>query len=97
MQHSVIFSFNKNVDSARASYFFMAAEKLSSISGVLNFKQWKQVSKKNSFEYGISMEFNSEEDYQHYNDHPAHATFIAEQWMPCVADFLEIDFEPMLL
>jgi hypothetical protein len=43
----------------------MAAEKLSSISGVLNFKQLKQVSKKNSFEYGISMEFNSEEDYQH--------------------------------
>lgn len=55
------------------------------------------MSKKNSFEYDISMDFNSEEDYQQYNDHPAHAAFITEHWMPCVADFLEIDFEQLSL
>ncbi len=50
---------------------------------------------KNAFQYGLSMEFATDELYQQYNLHPAHVTFINEQWIPCVADFLEIDYEPL--
>ena len=41
------------------------------------------------------MEFATNEQYQQYNHHPAHVAFINEQWIPCVADFLEIDYEPI--
>lgn len=93
LQHSVIFSMKENLDQVRVSQFFTAASKLSEIQGVLNFKEWKQVSAKNPFQYGLSMEFVSHEDYQNYNQHPSHVAFIETQWIPCVADFLEIDLE----
>jgi heme-degrading monooxygenase HmoA len=93
MQHSVIFKMHENIDPLRINEFFIAAQKLSAIKGVLNFKQWKQVSSKNPFQFGLSMEFNTEEDYQHYNNHPAHTAFIQDQWIPCVSEFLEIDLE----
>ena len=41
------------------------------------------------------MEFSNQEQYQQYNLHLAHVAFINEQWIPCVADFLEIDYEPL--
>ena len=85
----------KNIDSIRIKQFLNAAQQLSKISGVINFKSWKQVSKKNAFQYGLSMEFATHEQYQQYNHHPAHVAFINEQWIPCVADFLEIDYEPI--
>ncbi len=50
---------------------------------------------KNAFQYGLYMEFSNQEQYQQYNLHPAHVAFINEQWIPCVADFLEIDYEPL--
>jgi hypothetical protein len=94
--HSVIFSFFENIDIQRLNNFFLAAKELNTIPGVLNYKQWKQVSKKNSFQYGLSMEFYSEEDFQKYNNHPIHSKFINEQWIPCVSDFMEIDFDLLI-
>ncbi len=93
MQHSVIFKMHENIDAQRIHQFFTAAEKLTTIQGVMNFKHWRQVSHKNPFKFGLSMEFLSDEDFRNYNDHPLHAEFIAEQWIPCVSDFLEIDLE----
>jgi hypothetical protein len=95
IQHSVIFSIKENIDSPRIKQFFKAAVELTNIPGVINFKSWKQVSEKNAFQYGLSMEFSTHEQYQQYNHHPTHVAFINEQWIPCVADFLEIDYEPL--
>jgi len=49
---------------------------------------------KNAFHYGMSIEFSTQKQYQQYNYHPTHISFINEQWIHCVADFLEIDYEP---
>ncbi len=95
IQHSVIISIKENLDDIRLKQFFKAAQQLTKIPGVINFKSWKQVSKKNTFQYGLSMEFATHEQYQQYNLHPVHVAFINEQWIPCVADFLEIDYEPL--
>jgi len=81
----------ENIDTPRIKQFFKAAQQLTNIPGVFNFKSWKQVSNK----YGLSMEFSTQEQYQQYNYHSAHLAFINEQWIPCVADFLEIDYEPL--
>ena len=86
----------ENIESIRLQQFLNAAKELAEIPGVINFKRWKQVSKKNAFQYGLSMEFTTHEQYQQYNYHPKHVAFINEQWTPCVADFLEIDYEPIV-
>jgi len=40
------------------------------------------------------MEFADRAAYESYNEHPDHVRFVQERWLPEVADFLEIDYEP---
>jgi Stress responsive A/B Barrel Domain len=91
--HSVIFKFKTSVDSVDAQNFFTAAKKLATIPGVQNFESLRQVSKKNKFDFGLSMKFANEDLYQKYNNHPTHVQFIKDYWLNYVEDFLEIDFE----
>jgi hypothetical protein len=72
-----------------------AAKKLATIAGVQHFEILLQTSKKNTFEYGISMQFAGQELYDAYSGHPDHLTFINEYWLKYVDDFLEIDYEPL--
>lgn len=94
IKHSVIFKLKNTIDPTQQGSFFSAAGQLSAIPGVLNFEIHLQVSPKNNYEYGISMEFASQSDYDQYNNHPAHQAFIEKYWLTCVAEFLEIDYEP---
>ena len=95
IHHSVIFTFKSSIDSSTMQAFFMAAKKLSAIPGVENFETLRQVSKKNKYAYGLSMQFANEELYQQYNNHPVHVQFIKEHWLLCIDDFLEIDYKSM--
>ena len=52
----------------------------------------REVSPKNDFRFGISMEFADEDAYAAYNAHPDHVRFVEERWLAEVADFLEIDY-----
>ncbi len=94
IKHSVIFKLKNTIDPAQQNSFFGAAEQLSNIPGVLNFEMHLKVSAKNHYEYGISMEFASQNDYDQYNNHPAHQAFIEKYWLTCVDEFLEIDYKP---
>ena len=93
IQHSVIFKFKPSVDSIAAHKFFIAAKKLATIPGVKNFESLRQISKKNNYQFGLSMQFANEELYKQYNNHPTHVQFIQEYWLNNVEDFLEIDYE----
>lgn len=93
--HSVIFNLKAAPWSIQEADFFTAAHKLGSLPGVRNFRALKQTNTKNTFTYGLSMEFDTLEDYQNYNSHPKHQHFIEAYWISQVADFLEIDFEPI--
>jgi hypothetical protein len=73
--------------------FLAAAQQLSFIPGVENFESLKQVSPKNSFEWGLSMEFASQEKYDRYSNHLDHVAFVEQWWLQEVEDFLEIDFQ----
>jgi LAS superfamily LD-carboxypeptidase LdcB len=68
---------------------------LAAIPGVEKFEKLRQVSSKNAFAYGFSMEFADEAAYRGYNEHPEHVRFVEERWVPEVEDFLEIDYEPL--
>ena len=95
VRHSVIFKLKTSLDSAEVLNFFNAAKKLANIPGVQNFEALKQTSKKNKFEYGLSMEFATEELYSQYTNHPDHVNFVQQYWLKNVEDFLEIDYSSL--
>ncbi|MBX3255274.1 MAG: Dabb family protein [Chitinophagaceae bacterium] len=95
IRHSVIFTLKYAKGSAEEKDFLQATEKLADIPGVKAFEQLEQVSKKNTFDYGLSMEFANQDEYDIYNNHPDHTAFIRQYWIPGVEDFLEIDYTPL--
>ena len=58
-------------------------------------EQLRQVSRKNDYAFGFSMEFKDQAAYSAYNDHPAHVAFVRDRWVPEVAKFMEIDYVPL--
>ena len=93
IRHSVILKLKSDISSANKKAFFDAVDKLSTIPNVQKFEVLRQISPKNRFEYGISMEFDTQEQYDIYSNHPDHIAFIQNFWMKSVQDFLEIDYE----
>ena len=66
---------------------------LEAIPGVEKFEQLRQVSKKNDYAFGFSMEFADQAAYDGYNAHPRHVKFVRDRWEREVSKFLEIDYE----
>lgn len=92
IRHSVILKLKSDINSADKQAFFDAVDKLAQIPDVQKFEVLKQISSKNKFEYGISMEFDTQEQYDFYSSHPQHQAFIQDFWVESVEDFLEIDY-----
>lgn len=94
IRHMVIFDLTHQEGSYEAQQFLKDGEKiLTSIPVVRRFEVLRQVSPKNDYDYGFSMEFNTQADYETYNLHPAHVQFVEERWKKEVVRFLEIDFK----
>jgi hypothetical protein len=92
IRHSVILKLKPELSSEDKKAFFAAVNKLATIPDVQKFEILKQISSKNKFEYGISMEFDNQEQYDVYSNHAEHVAFIQNFWMKSVEDFLEIDY-----
>jgi hypothetical protein len=92
IRHSVILRLKPSLEPLEKQAFFDAVYTLSKIPNVQKFEVLKQVSTKNKFEYGISMEFENQEQYDNYSIHKDHQSFIKNFWVKCVEDFLEIDY-----
>jgi hypothetical protein len=82
-------------DSVEESSFLEDALILASIPSVSRFERLSQVSAKNDFTFGFSMEFADRTGYEEYNGHPLHLNFVQTRWVPEVAAFLEADFEQL--
>ncbi len=95
IRHTVAFKLIHPKNSPEEKAFLEAIGKLSAIPGVENFQLLRQTSKKNSFDYGLSMEFATAKAYDGYNQHPDHVEFVKTFWMTQVSDFLELDYEPL--
>ena len=92
IRHSVILKLKSTISKEEKQAFFEAVDTLADIPDVRKFEVLNQISPKNKFEYGISMEFENQEQYDTYSNHPAHLDFIQNFWIPNVEDFLEIDY-----
>jgi hypothetical protein len=95
IRHTVVFKLKHAPGSTSERDFLNAAQALSSIPSVNKFECLRQVSAKNKFGFGLSMEFESQADYDAYNTHPLHTAFVEDLWKQEVVDFLEIDYTPI--
>jgi Stress responsive A/B Barrel Domain len=95
IRHTVIFTLKHMPGSSGEASFLKDAKVLAAIPGVEKFEQLKQVSPKNDYQFGFSMEFASQAEYSVYNDHPQHVAFVRDRWIPEVERFLEIDYTPL--
>ena len=95
IRHTVVFRLKHKRGSAEEKSFLTAGAALADIPGVEKFERLKQVSPKNDYHFGYSMEFADQAAYQSYNDHPAHVAYVRDRWIPEVEAFLEIDYVPL--
>ena len=94
IRHTVVFALRHAAGSDEEADFLAAVEELSAIPGVEAFEVLREVSPKNGYRFGISMEFADQSAYTAYNGHPAHVAFVEQRWLPEVAAFLEVDYAP---
>ncbi len=92
IRHTVSFTLVHPPASDGERDFLEAAERLATIPGVERFELLAEVSPKNDYRFGISMEFADRAAYERYNDHPAHVRFVQDRWLSEVSDFLELDY-----
>jgi Stress responsive A/B Barrel Domain len=92
IRHTVSFTLDHPEGSVAELDFLEAAEQLAAIPGVEAFELLAEVSPKNGYRFGISMEFADRTTYERYNEHPDHVRFVEERWVPEVSAFLELDY-----
>ena len=92
IRHTVAFTLRHAPGSAEEGDFLATADVLARIPGVRSFEKLRQVSAKNDYAFGFSMEFEDQAAYDAYSAHPDHVAFVDGRWVPEVVDFLEIDY-----
>ena len=92
VRHTVAFTLVHEDGSAEERDFLEAAEHLATIPGVEAFELLAEVSPKNGYRFGISMEFADRSAYDRYNEHPEHIRFVQQRWLAEVSEFLELDY-----
>ena len=93
IRHMVIFTLNAGNAIADSDFLEQSRKILSHIPNVKDFEVVKQFSVKNSFQYGFSMAFKSDEEYASYSNHPDHTKYLTDYWFKFVKDFFEIDYK----
>jgi hypothetical protein len=92
IRHTVVFRLKWSAGSKAEAEFFAAAAALASLPHVYRFERLRQISHKNSYAYGFSMEFPDTSAYAAYNSHPVHQAFLRDHWTPSVEEFMEVDY-----
>lgn len=92
IRHTAVFRLKHSAGSAAEANFLAAIKMLKDIPGVEKFEVLRQVSPKNEFKFGVSMEFKDQAAYTGYNEHPSHVAFVKDRWVPEVVSFTEIDY-----
>ncbi|MBN0041706.1 Dabb family protein [Cellulosimicrobium cellulans] len=92
IQHTVAFRLVHPAGSAEEVEFLDTARRtLTAIPGVRDFRVSRQVSAKSPLTFQFSMVFDDDAAYAAYDAHPDHRGFVADRWVPEVAEFQELD------
>lgn len=90
--HTVYFKLIHEKGSDEEKLFIQKALDLGKISTVHNLRCVREVSPKNNFDFGLIMQFEDQDGYDTYNNHPDHVDFVENVWQKEVAEFQEIDY-----
>lgn len=90
--HTVYFKLKHEKGSEAEAEFLRKALDLGKITSVRNLRCVKEVSPKNSFDFGLIMQFEDQAGYEAYNNHPDHMDFVENVWKNEVEEFLEVDY-----
>jgi len=94
IRHMVLFCLMYDKDGTETEKFLQDGQTiLSTIPVVEKFEVLKQISPKNEYDFGFSMEFSDKAAYEMYNANPLHVDFVKDRWLKEVTKFLEIDFQ----
>ena len=93
--HTVAFTLKHPEGSTEERKFLEDALALAALPMVRNFQQLRQVSTKNPYRFGFSMELADQAAYDAYDAHPVHVAFVRDRWQVEVADFMEVDYVPL--
>ncbi|CAM4514440.1 heme-degrading monooxygenase HmoA [Paenibacillus endophyticus] len=93
IHHMIIFSLQHEAGSEAAEAFMRDAEhQLTKIPGVKQFRAFR-LKPNNHMDYGISMVFDSQEDYAAYASHPLHDDFENLRWKREATRAMVIDYD----
>jgi hypothetical protein len=92
IRHTVVFTLKHQPGSAEEKKFLEDALVLTTIPTVQKFERLRQVSVKNPYKFGFSMEFADQAAYDTYDQHPVHVAFVRDRWKKEVTDFMEVDY-----
>ena len=92
IRHTAVFRLKHAAGSAAERDFLAALGNSRPFPASEAFEILRQVSPKNDFTFGVSMEFADQAAYQGYNNHPGPCGLCAGRWVPEVAAFTEIDY-----
>ncbi|MBZ0229944.1 MAG: Dabb family protein [Bauldia sp.] len=96
IRHTVAFRLKHAKGSPEEARFLADGRRiLTAIPGVGRFEALRQVSPKNDYAFGFSMEFADQAAYDGYDRHPDHVAFVRDRWLKEVDAFLEIDTVPL--
>jgi quinol monooxygenase YgiN len=95
IRHGVVFRLVHPEGSDAEADFLRAIAGLERIDGVEAFELLREVSPKNPYRFGLTMEFADRAAYDAYDAHPDHQRFVGERWAAEVAEFLELDTAPL--
>ncbi|HZP19336.1 MAG TPA: Dabb family protein [Bauldia sp.] len=94
IRHTVAFRLKYDPDMPAETAFLADGKRiLSAIPGVRKFEVLRQVSIKNDYKFGFSMEFANQAAYDAYDKHPDHVAFVRDRWQKEVVAFLELDYQ----
>ena len=88
--HMAVFNLIHPQGSTEEVQFLEAVKVLGKISGVEDFRVWRQTAGDIGFAFGISMKFATQEKFRMYIDDPRHKHFANERWFPEVTETKDI-------
>jgi hypothetical protein len=95
LRHAVGVNLKYGKDDPRVKEFFKAAKKaLATIPQVKAYTHYVVTNPDSGYQYGFVLDFESEETWMEYNEHPNNLKFSEEHWDKDVASYLFFNFVP---
>ena len=95
IMHTHVFSLRYPSGSAEEKAFLAEAHNIAGFYGVKNFKVWRQIASQTQGEFGISMEFDTKEEFEEYMKDRPHLDFAFARWFPAITVSQDITFESL--